>query len=107
MSMSVNDLYVLFRMYSNRLRSAGVHPRKGPTDRLMDLHMDRQHIRWMCDEMERTLGALVDDGYGDVTSPSIGLIAKANRWLGYVQHGLMIHGLHTIEEMKAHNKRTP
>jgi len=106
MSMKVNHLYVLFRMYSNRLRGAGVQPRKGPTERLMDLNMDRQHIRWMCDEMEGILCQAIADGYGDAVYVE-GLTDKANRWLGFVQHGLTIHGFHTIDEMKSHNTPTP
>lgn len=93
--MDRQKLYILFRMYSNRLMQAGVRSRKGPTGRLMDLHMDRENVRWMCDEMAKILGpddAEVDDEF----------LMKANRWLGFVQHALLIHGLHTIDEMKGH-----
>lgn len=102
MSLTVNELYILFRMYSNRMRAAGVQPRKGPTSRLMDLHMDQQHIRWMCDEMEGRLGLAIGSANVDHD-----LILKANRWLGFIQHGLAIHGFHTIDELKSHNTPTP
>jgi hypothetical protein len=50
----------------------------------------REHAHWMCLE---TLQHLAMDAWD-----------KANRWLGHLQALLMVSGLYTLDELRAHNR---
>lgn len=49
-----------------------------------------EHVRWMCHQVHE----FVD----------VGLIDKANRWIGFIQGVLLRVGLFTLEELKDHNR---
>jgi len=89
-------------IYEKALKAAGAIPERADlTIKSPSVEVHRNHILWMCGETHKILDTL-GGGPGDREDRFI--LEKAMRWLGFVQDGLWVVGIYSIEEMKDHNR---
>jgi hypothetical protein len=86
--MSPEKIKELMHFYT---RAIGLEPRRddqgfGGKDTNVALH----HAVWMCGEV--------------IQFANTQRMAKANRWIGFIQGVLWSHGVMTIDQMRQHNK---
>jgi len=85
----------VLRLYNERFEKW--EPEQCPKDRAMPVGMGRgvKHARWMMREM---VERIEND---NETSPG-----QADRWIGFIQAVLWVHGFYSITDMAEHNVPT-
>lgn len=85
--MSPEKITQLMHLYT---RTIGLDPLRDTRDgHGKDRHAALQHVVWMCGEV--------------IEFAKTQRMAKASRWLGFIQGVLWTHGVMTIDQMRRHN----